>query len=35
MKFPNDAVIVNAGGILPADFLRRVGIYVEMKYGTA
>ena len=35
MKFPNDAVIVNAGGILPADFLRRVGIYVEMKYGKA
>jgi thioredoxin reductase (NADPH) len=35
MKFPNDAVIVNAGGVLPADFLRRVGIYVEMKYGTA
>jgi thioredoxin reductase (NADPH) len=31
----NDAVIVNAGGVLPADFLRRVGIYVETKYGTA
>lgn len=35
MKFPNDAVIVNAGGVLPSDFLKRVGIYVEMKYGTA
>lgn len=35
MKFPNDAVIVNAGGVLPSDFLRRVGIYVETKYGTA
>jgi thioredoxin reductase len=34
-KFPNDAVIVNAGGVLPSDFLRRVGIYVETKYGTA
>jgi thioredoxin reductase len=31
----NDAVIVNAGGVLPSDFLRRVGIYVETKYGTA
>ena len=34
-KFPNDAVIVNAGGVLPSDFLKRVGIYVETKYGTA
>jgi thioredoxin reductase len=32
---PNDAVIVSAGGILPTDFLRQVGIHVEMKYGTA
>jgi len=31
----NDAVIVNAGGVLPTDFLRRVGIYIETKYGTA
>lgn len=31
----NDAVIVNAGGVLPSDFLRRVGIYVKTKYGTA
>ena len=31
----NDAVIVNAGGVLPADFLRRIGIHVETKYGTA
>jgi thioredoxin reductase/NAD-dependent dihydropyrimidine dehydrogenase PreA subunit len=34
VKVRNDAVIVNAGGVLPADFLRRVGIYVETKYGT-
>ena len=27
--------IVSAGGILPSDFLRRVGIHVETKYGTA
>jgi thioredoxin reductase len=32
---PNDAVIVSAGGILPSEFLRRVGIHVETKYGTA
>ena len=31
----NDAVIVNAGGILPNDFLRSIGIEVETKYGTA
>jgi thioredoxin reductase/ferredoxin len=31
----NDAVIVSAGGVLPADFLRRVGIQVEAKFGTA
>ena len=24
-----------AGGILPSDFLRRVGIHVDTKYGTA
>jgi thioredoxin reductase/NAD-dependent dihydropyrimidine dehydrogenase PreA subunit len=31
----NDTVIVNAGGMLPSDFLRRIGIHVETKYGTA
>jgi thioredoxin reductase/NAD-dependent dihydropyrimidine dehydrogenase PreA subunit len=31
----NDAVIVSAGGVLPSEFLRRVGIGVETKYGTA
>jgi thioredoxin reductase/ferredoxin len=31
----NDAVIVSAGGVLPSDFLRRVGISVETKYGVA
>jgi thioredoxin reductase len=34
LRVQNDAVIVNAGGVLPSDFLRRVGIYVETKYGT-
>ncbi|HEV2227365.1 MAG TPA: NAD(P)-binding domain-containing protein [Steroidobacteraceae bacterium] len=31
----NDAVIVSAGGVLPADFLKRIGIAVETKHGTA
>jgi thioredoxin reductase/ferredoxin len=31
----NDAVIVSAGGVLPSDFLRRIGIRVETKYGVA
>ena len=35
LKLSNDAVIVNAGGILPNDFLRSIGIEVETKYGTA
>ena len=33
-KFDNDAVIVSAGGVLPSEFLKRVGIKVETKYGT-
>jgi len=32
---PNDAVLVSAGGILPTEFLQRVGLHVETKYGTA
>ncbi len=32
---PNDAVIINAGGILPTAFLKKVGIEVETKFGTA
>jgi hypothetical protein len=35
LKLSNHAVIVNAGGILPNDFLRSIGIEVETKYGTA
>jgi thioredoxin reductase (NADPH) len=35
LKLRNDAVIVSAGGILPNDFLRAIGIQVETKYGTA
>jgi thioredoxin reductase len=32
---PNDAVIVSAGGVLPTDFLKSIGIQVETKWGTA
>ncbi|MBS0393813.1 MAG: NAD(P)-binding domain-containing protein [Proteobacteria bacterium] len=35
IHLPNDAVIVNAGGILPTDFLKSIGIEVETKWGTA
>jgi thioredoxin reductase (NADPH) len=31
---PNDAVIVCAGGVVPGDFLRQIGIAVETRYGT-
>ncbi len=32
---PNDAVIVCAGGILPTQLLKDIGVRVETKYGTA
>ncbi|HWJ34157.1 MAG TPA: NAD(P)-binding domain-containing protein [Steroidobacteraceae bacterium] len=35
LKLRNDAVIVSAGGILPSDFLKSIGIEVETKFGTA
>lgn len=35
LRLPNDAVIVNAGGILPTGLLQELGIEVETKYGTA
>lgn len=34
-RLRNDAVIVNAGGVLPTEFLRSIGILVETKHGTA
>ena len=34
LKLPNDAVIVNAGGILPTEFLKSVGIEIQTKWGT-
>ena len=35
LELANQAVIVSAGGILPTDFLRSIGVNVETKYGTA
>ena len=34
VRIPNDAVIVNAGGILPTEFLKSIGIEVVTKWGT-
>jgi thioredoxin reductase len=34
-RLANDGVIVCAGGILPTDFLKSIGIRIETKYGTA
>jgi thioredoxin reductase (NADPH) len=34
-RLRNDAVIVCAGGILPTNFLKSIGIEVETKHGTA
>jgi thioredoxin reductase (NADPH) len=33
-RIQNDAVIVNAGGILPTDFLKGIGIEIQTKFGT-
>jgi thioredoxin reductase/ferredoxin len=35
LQLHNEAVIVSAGGVLPNEFLRGVGVQVETKYGTA
>jgi thioredoxin reductase (NADPH) len=35
MRLPNEAVIVAAGGIVPTEFLKNVGVQVQTKYGTA
>lgn len=35
MRLPNEAVIVAAGGIVPTDFLKNVGVQVHTKFGTA
>jgi thioredoxin reductase/ferredoxin len=33
-RIQNEAVIINAGGILPTEFLKGIGIEIETKYGT-
>jgi thioredoxin reductase len=35
MRMKNDAVIVCAGGILPTNFLKSIGVEIQTKYGTA
>jgi thioredoxin reductase/NAD-dependent dihydropyrimidine dehydrogenase PreA subunit len=35
IELENDAVIVSAGGVLPTDFLKSIGIQIDTKYGTA
>ena len=35
LRLANDAVIVNAGGILATQFLKEIGVEVETKYGTS
>jgi thioredoxin reductase/NAD-dependent dihydropyrimidine dehydrogenase PreA subunit len=35
LRLPNDAVIVAAGGVVPTEFLKGVGVQIETKYGTA
>jgi len=35
VELRNDAVIVNAGGVLPTELLKNVGIAFETKFGTA
>jgi thioredoxin reductase (NADPH) len=34
VRIRNDAVIVNAGGVLPTELLKSIGIEVETKFGT-
>jgi thioredoxin reductase (NADPH) len=33
--YPNDAVVISAGGVLPTEFLTKIGIQVVTKFGTA
>jgi thioredoxin reductase (NADPH) len=35
MRIPNEVVIVAAGGLVPTDFLKDVGVQMQTKYGTA
>ena len=33
-RIQNEAIIINAGGVLPTDFLKGIGIEIETKFGT-
>jgi thioredoxin reductase/ferredoxin len=35
VELENQSVIVSAGGVLPTDFLRTIGIEIETRFGTA
>jgi thioredoxin reductase (NADPH) len=35
LRIENEGVIISAGGTLPTDFLRKIGIAIETKHGTA
>jgi len=35
VRLGNDAIIINAGGVLPTGLLRELGIEIETKFGTA
>ncbi len=35
MQLPNEAVIIAAGGVVPTEFLKGVGVSLQTKYGTA
>jgi thioredoxin reductase len=35
LQIANERVIISAGGTLPTEFLRNIGIAIETKYGTA
>jgi thioredoxin reductase/NAD-dependent dihydropyrimidine dehydrogenase PreA subunit len=34
LRIQNDAMIINAGGVLPTEFLKSIGIEVQTKFGT-
>jgi thioredoxin reductase (NADPH) len=34
VELPNDGIIISAGGVLPIDLLKKLGIRFETKHGT-
>ncbi len=35
LRLPNDAVIINTGGVLPTELLKSIGIETQTKFGTS